>query len=195
MSKRSSRPARALLLIPLFGTVFWLTALIGSAIPGLLVLGVNVHGLSLASYAGDPGVALAPLSQQIIIDANRDTGSTVVPPAIRAERPALTNPDPAAATPAAASTAAPHVSPATSPTPTTKPTPSPSPSPTPLPLPSLVPTPTLPAILPSATPTPTPAPIPTPTPVPTPVPVPSLLPLPLPLGLPILPSLLPGLVK
>ncbi len=53
-------------LLPLFGVLFWIASVGASTIPGLLVLGVNVHGLSLASYAGDPEQHLAPVSQQVV---------------------------------------------------------------------------------------------------------------------------------
>jgi hypothetical protein len=81
MSRPSRKRFRSLILIPIFGGVFWVTALIASTIPGLLVLGVNVHGLGTASYAGDPGVAIAPLSQQILNDVGRDTGTVATPTA------------------------------------------------------------------------------------------------------------------
>ena len=55
-------------LLPLFGVLFWIASVGASTIPGLLVLGVNVHGLSLASYAGDPEQHLAPVSQQVVQD-------------------------------------------------------------------------------------------------------------------------------
>jgi carboxypeptidase family protein len=123
---------RRLALVPLFGVLFWVTALAASTIPSLLVLGVNVHGLSLASYAGDPVKHLAPLSQQVVQDLQRggqgDDGASPTP-----------------TTTARASDA--WTSPASSSSPTA------TPSASPLPLPSATP---LPSILPSPTPTPGP---------------------------------------
>ncbi|MEO6797055.1 MAG: carboxypeptidase regulatory-like domain-containing protein [Candidatus Dormibacter sp.] len=130
MSRPSRKGFRSLILIPIFGGLFWVTALIASTIPGLLVLGVNVHGLGTASYAADPTVALAPLSQQIYNDVSRDTGTVATPGG-----------DP---------------TPISSPTPVPGPTPVPSPTLQPLPVASPLPTlPPVPSILPSPTPTPT----------------------------------------
>jgi len=110
-----------LALLPLFGVLFWITALAASTIPSLLVLGVNVHGLSLASYAGDPVQHLAPLSQQVVMDLQRGAQGVdgLGPTPTTSARPS----DPWSS-------------------------PSSSPSPTPLPLPSVTP---LPSILPTAT--------------------------------------------
>jgi hypothetical protein len=145
MSRPSRKRFRSLILIPIFGGVFWVTALIASTIPGLLVLGVNVHGLGTASYAGDPGVAIAPLSQQILNDVGRDTGTVATPTA------------------SPAPVAGPSPEPSPTPVPSATPTPSPTPSatagatPSPLPLPSPLPTVSpLPTILPTPTPAPTP---------------------------------------
>jgi hypothetical protein len=135
MKHRWRRRLRGLLLIPLFGGIFWATALFASSVPALLVLGVNVHGLRIANYAGDPGGSLAPLSTKILSDVSQDTSN----------RSAL-----ASTTAGSAATASP-----------TAPTPRPTPRPTPAPIP--VPTvPPLPSILPTPSPTPVPAPTPTP---------------------------------
>ncbi len=106
--------------------LFWITALAASTIPSLLVLGVNVHGLSLASYAGDPVQHLAPLSQQVVMDLQRGTQGVdgLDPTPTTGARPS----DPWSSA-------------------------SSSPSPTPLPLPSVTP---LPSILPTPTPSPSP---------------------------------------
>ena len=124
MAARSGGRSRKLALVPLFGVLFWITALAASTIPSLLVLGVNVHGLSLARYAGDPAQHLAPLSQQVVKDLQRGAqgGNGPGPTPATNARPS----DPWSS-------------------------PSSSPSPTPLPLPSVTP---LPSILPTATPTP-----------------------------------------
>ncbi len=121
MAARSGGRWRRLALLPLFGVLFWITALAASTIPSLLVLGVNVHGLSLASYAGDPVQHLAPLSQQVVKDLQRDAQGVdgLGPTPTTSARP-----------------------------PDSWPSPSSSPSPTPLPLPSVTP---LPSILPTAT--------------------------------------------
>jgi Carboxypeptidase regulatory-like domain len=131
--------ARVLLLVPIFGAIFWVTALIASTTPGLLVLGVNVHGIGLASYAGDPGGGLAPLSSKILNDVSQDT--------IRQVGSASSN-----ATPRPTVVA-----------PATTPSSNPNPTPTPLPVPTVVPLPSLPPV-PSVTPSPTPAPTATATP-------------------------------
>jgi Carboxypeptidase regulatory-like domain/CarboxypepD_reg-like domain len=124
-TRRSGRWQK-LALVPLFGVLFWITALVASTIPSLLVLGVNVHGLSLASYAGDPVQHLAPLSQQVVWDlqpgAHGGNGPSPTPRTIARPFEPVTSP-------------------------------SPSPSSTPLPLPSVTP---LPSILPTPTPTPSP---------------------------------------
>jgi outer membrane biosynthesis protein TonB len=155
----------AIALLPLFGLIFWLAAIVASTIPALLVLGVNVHGLGLASYAGDSALQPAPLSLRVIEDARQDAGGRVTASPV---------PAPPSSVPSCGAQPTPSQS--------ASPTPKPSPTPTPLPFPTPTPIPTLPV----PSPTPTPLPLPTPTPTPTP----SLLPLPLP---PILPSLLPGL--
>jgi outer membrane biosynthesis protein TonB len=169
-------------LLPVFGLAFWAAATVASSVLSLDIIGVNVHGLGLASYAGESGLRHAPISNQMMLDALRDAvgsrGATAL-----ATRPDLT--------PANAPTSTPSPAPTQAPSP--KPTGIPLPVPTPTPLPLPVPTPT-PVPLPVPTPTPTPVPAPKPSPpTPAPTPAPGLLPLPVPI--PILPSLLPGLFK
>jgi outer membrane biosynthesis protein TonB len=158
-----------LAMFPAFALLFWMTAVLTSTLPSLLMVGVNVHGLSLTSYAGD-AAPRAPLSLRMFQDAQQDSGGAVASPA------------PATATPIGSSQGSPTASPTASPKPTPLPTPTPLPLPTPTPLP-----------LPTPTPAPIPVPTPTPTPVPTPTPAPSLLPLPLPSILP-LPPILPSVL-
>jgi carboxypeptidase family protein len=120
------RPLRSLAilaLLPLFGVVFWLTAVVASSIPNLLVVDVNVHGLTLATYAGDAEQRVAPLSLRVLDDANQDAAKVAV---------AFPTPGRSLATP----------KPAASPSPTPTPRPLPSPLPTPSPLPGPTPTPT-----------------------------------------------------
>jgi hypothetical protein len=160
MSWSSALKSLALLaLLPLFALIFWLAAVVASGAPNLLVMAVNVHGLTLTSLADSLNQPHAPISLQLLTDARNDaagvSGSSLV---------------------SAAGTAAP------APTPTgatgARPTPTPSPSAAPLPLP--LPTPTL---LPKPTPTPTPAlPLP-PVRVPGTGPLPTLR-MPLPAALP-----------
>ena len=119
------RPLRSLAilaLLPLFGMVFWLTAAVASSIPGLLVVGVNVHGLTLSTYAGDSDQRLAPLSLRVLDDANQD-----------AAKPALPTPTPSRGS------ATPKPQASASPTPTPRPVPLPLPSPS-SPLPGPTPT-------------------------------------------------------
>ena len=71
------RPLRYLAILaslPVFALLFWMTALLVSNLPGLLAIGVNVHGLSLASYAGDTALRPAPLSLRVFQDAWQDAG-------------------------------------------------------------------------------------------------------------------------
>jgi hypothetical protein len=170
------RPLRYLAILaslPAFALLFWITALLVSNLPGLLAIGINVHGLSLASYAGDSSPRPAPLSLRVLQDAQQDAGGGPGASLLSG----LSNP----------------IAPApVQPTPShpASPTPAPSPTPTALPLPT--PTPPLP--------TPTPAPsLPILPPVATPTPAPSLLPLPLssilPVPVPLVPSVLPGVVN
>jgi len=117
--RRLIRRLGALALLPLFGLVFWTAATIASSLPGLIVVAVNVHGLGLASYAGDSGQRPAPLSIQVLQDVQGDAnGSRTAAPT---------------AAPAPTPVAASHA-----PTPT--PTPVPVPVPT-LPIPTPTPTP------------------------------------------------------
>ncbi len=87
-------------------------------VPPLLVFQADVHGLTIGDYHGD-GQALAPLSQRVIDDANRDVMSTPV----SSGSPSST------ATPAEPVAASPVPS---QPLPTTAPTPAPTPTPTPI---------------------------------------------------------------
>ena len=76
------RPLRSLAilaLLPVFGVVFWLTAVVASSIPSLLVVDVNVHGLTLATYAGDSQQRVAPLSLRVLDDANQDATKAALP--------------------------------------------------------------------------------------------------------------------
>jgi len=62
-----------LALLPLFGLIFWLSAVVASSIPNVLVIAVNVHGLNLTSFAGDSSQPHAPLSLQVLSDAQQDS--------------------------------------------------------------------------------------------------------------------------
>jgi len=153
MGEPAGRRARRVALIPLFGLIFWLTALMASSVPGLLVLGVNVHGLPPTSYAGGPSVALAPLSQKIIEEARQDRRlANGAPPSAN---PSANPPAEPSGGPPPSSTH-PGASPAGTSSPVTTggsaPSPTPTPSATPAPIVSILPTP-LPTILPSPTPT------------------------------------------
>ena len=130
MTRRRRLKSLAILaLLPLFGLIFWLSAVVASSIPNVLVMAVNVHALNLTSFAGDSSQPRAPLSLQVLTDAQLDSSSG-------GSRPT------ASVTPAPATSAARGTG--------SRPTPTPSPSPpTPLPLP--VPTPT--NIVPVPTPT------------------------------------------
>ena len=156
--------------LPVFALLFWMTALLVSNLPGLLAIGVNVHGLSLASYAGDTALRPAPLSLRVFQDAQQDAGGGPGASLLSG----LSNPIAPGPVPPSASHPA-------------SPTPAPSPTPTALPLPT-------------PTPLPLPTPRPLPTPLPTAAPAPSVLPSPLPLPIPTLPlptvppGLLPGLL-
>ena len=122
---RPLRPLAILALIPVFGLVFWTTAMFASSIPSLLVLGVNVHGLSLASYAGDSGQRPAPLSLQVLQDAQRDSGGD------RASSAPTTPPAPTRTSASPSVPVAPSLGPSPSPPILPLPTPSPLPSLTP----------------------------------------------------------------
>jgi outer membrane biosynthesis protein TonB len=138
-------------LLPAFAVVFWITSLLASHVPGLLVLGVNVHGLGLATYASESAGRPAPVSLRILTDAQQDAG---------------------VAQPTPSQTASPRPTALPVPAPLPLPTPTLVPLPTPAPLP--VPTPT-PIPIPAPTPTPTPGILPVPAPLPVPI-LPSLLP-------------------
>ncbi len=116
------RSLAILALLPIFGMVFWLTAVLASDIPGPLVVGVNVHGLTLATYAGGSDQRLGPLSLRVLDDANQD-----------ATKASLPSPAPAR------SSATPRPAASSSPTPTARPVPLPLPSPS-SPLPGPTPT-------------------------------------------------------
>src|SRR5438445_1448472 len=143
---RTIRNLGIIALLPLFGLVFWAAATVASSVLGVDAIGVNVHGLGLASYAGDLNARPAPLSKQTMLDAQSDaTGD-------RGATAFTTDPTPTpangAATPTPAATPAPLPTPTPAlPVPTPTPTPLPLPTPTaatsllPLPLPSLVPVP------------------------------------------------------
>jgi hypothetical protein len=114
--RRLIRRLGALALLPLFGLVFWTAATIASSLPGLIVVAVNVHGLGLASYAGDSGQRPAPLSIQVLQDVQGDANGS--------------------------RTSAPTAAPAPTPVaPSQAPVPTPLPLPTP-PIPTPPPTPT-----------------------------------------------------
>ncbi len=125
---------RRVALVPLFGVLFWIAAIAASTIPSLLMLGVNVHGLSLASYAGDPVQHVAPLSQRPVQDLERGSNGVNPTPTTTGIPPDL------------------RTFPSATPSSTTNPAPTPSASP--LPIPSTTP---LPSILPIPTPTPSPS--------------------------------------
>ena len=161
MKQSRRRRLRGFLLIPLFGGIFWATALFASTVPGLLVLGVNVHGLGIASYAGDAGGPVAPLSPKILGDVSQDTNQSRSTPSSSpglggssAAGPVATTAPAAAARPDAWATPTATLSPGPSATPS--PAPTATPSPVPLPLPTVTPVPTI-----LATPAPTPTPAPT----------------------------------
>jgi hypothetical protein len=128
-------------LLPLFGLLFWVAATVASSVLGVDVIGVNVHGPGLASYAGDLYVRPAPLSDRIGLDAEHDaTGNRATT--------ATTQPTPASPTPTPLPLPTPTPGPLPLPTPTPLPLPTPTPTPSvlPLPLPSILP---VPSILPS----------------------------------------------
>jgi Carboxypeptidase regulatory-like domain len=125
---------RRVALVPLFGVLFWIAAIAASTIPSLLMLGVNVHGLSLASYAGDPVQHVAPLSQRPVQELERGSNGVNPTPSTTGIPPDL------------------RTFPSATPSSTTNPAPAPSASP--LPIPSTTP---LPSILPVPTPTPGPS--------------------------------------
>ena len=131
MTRRRRLKSLAILaLLPLFGVIFWLSAVVASSIPNVLVMAVNVHGLNLTSLAGDSSQPHAPLTLQVVTDAQQDS---------------INDGGSGRSTATAAPTAAPSHATGSGP----RPTPSPSRSASPVPLP--VPTPTLPGPTPAAT--------------------------------------------
>jgi hypothetical protein len=113
--KTARRRLGLLALLPLFGLVFWTAATIASSLPGLIVVAVNVHGIGLASYAGDSLQRPAPLSIQVLQDVQGDASGSRTP------------------APTASSAATP-VAPSHAPAPTPLPVPTlPIPTPTPTP--------------------------------------------------------------
>jgi len=117
--RRLIRRLGALALLPLFGLVFWSAATIASSLPGLIVVAVNVHGIGLASYAGDSPQRPAPLSIQVLQDVQGDANGSHT-----------TAPTPAPAPTPVAASHAPAPTPLPVPTP---PIPTPTPAPTPAP--------------------------------------------------------------
>src|ERR1700736_4168494 len=74
MSWRGGLKSLAILaVLPLFGLTFWLSGVVASAGPSLLVIAVNVHGLNLTSLADDSSQRHAPLSLRILADAQQDS--------------------------------------------------------------------------------------------------------------------------
>ena len=124
MTRRRWLKSLAILaLLPLFALIFWLSAVVASSIPNVLVMAVNVHGLNLTSLAGDSSQRHAPLSLQVLTDAQQDAtrgGASSTPAGIPGRGAG------------------------------SRPTPTPSPSATPLPLPT--PTNNVPAPTPAAAP-------------------------------------------
>jgi hypothetical protein len=118
--------------------LFWTAGVIGSAVPRISLLGINIHGLALADYGRDPARPLAPLGQQIIMEARADaTAGRPAPKGEASPTPsALSSPTPTSSlSPGPSPT--PPPGPSATPTPNRTPTPSPSPSPTPsLPIPA-----------------------------------------------------------
>jgi hypothetical protein len=96
---RRYRSLAVIATVPALALVFWLTAVIASGLPGLLVVGVNVHGLNLTSFAGDPAQRPAPLSLSVLDDARQDTGiptATATPHAVAPAHGTSTSPTPTA---------------------------------------------------------------------------------------------------
>jgi hypothetical protein len=167
--RRGLKRLAILAVLPLFGLTFWLSGVVASAVPSLVVIAVNVHGLNLTSLADDSGQRHAPLSLRILADAQQDsTGAT----AAKATPAATTGRGSGATrTPSPISVPLPTLRPIPVSTPTPVPTPTPTPTPAPTPKPTPAPTPT-------PTPTPSPVPLPAPSIPPTPIKLP-----PLPVGL------------
>ena len=154
MSWRGGLKSLAILaVLPLFGLTFWLSGVVASAGPSLLVIAVNVHGLNLTSLADDSSQRHAPLSLRILADAQQDSAKAYGSGATAAKATP-------ASTPGRGTRATPTPSPISVPLPTLRPIPVPTPTPTPTP-----------------TPKPTPAPTPTRRPIPLPPsPLPAIVP-------------------
>jgi hypothetical protein len=165
--RRRLKSLAILAVLPLFGLTFWLSGVVATAVPSLLVIAVNVHGLNLTSLADDSSQRHAPLSLRILADAQQDSTKAYGSGATAATAPP-------ASTPGRGTGATPMPSPISVPLPTLRPIPVPAPTPTPIPTPIPTPTPT-----PAPTPTPSVVPLPVPSIPPTPVRLP-----PLPAGLP-----------
>jgi hypothetical protein len=90
-----------------------------STVPSFLVFQTNVHSLAIGNYHG-AGQALAPLSEQVINDVNRDLtstpGPTATPLSTATPQPSLESLIPPAGKPTSAPTVTPN--PLTSPVPT-----------------------------------------------------------------------------
>ncbi|HVS06259.1 MAG TPA: carboxypeptidase regulatory-like domain-containing protein [Candidatus Dormibacteraeota bacterium] len=77
--RRLTRRLGLLALLPLLGLVFWTAATIASSLPGLMVVAVNVHGIGVASYAGDSLERPGPLSIQVLQDVQGDATASRTP--------------------------------------------------------------------------------------------------------------------
>src|SRR5207253_5238536 len=132
MTRRRWLKSLAILaLLPMFGLIFWMSAIVASGIPNVLVMAVNVHGLNVTSFAGDSTQRHAPLSLQVLTEPQQDSTRIAGPTSTPGATP------PPAATPGRGSGS--------------RPTPTPSTTPLPLPVPTrtnIIPTP------PTATPAP-----------------------------------------
>ncbi|HEX9097273.1 MAG TPA: carboxypeptidase regulatory-like domain-containing protein [Candidatus Dormibacteraeota bacterium] len=121
---------RKVALVPLFAVLFWIAAVVASTIPSVLVLGINVHGLSLASYAGDPMQHVTPLSQRVVHELGQGSNGLSPVPATTGSpsdpRPAPSRIPAPIATPTPSES--PLATPSTNPMPTALPLPAPSPA-------------------------------------------------------------------
>ena len=111
IGRRRTKSLLLLAVLPVFGLIFWLSAVVASHIPNVLVIAVDVHGLNLPSLAGDSGEPRAPLSLQVLSDALHDSGSggsnatsVTTTPTPTPSRPAGSRPTP---TPSASATSVP----------------------------------------------------------------------------------------
>lgn len=137
MNQRRRLSAFALLgLLPLMGTLFWLTAVATSGLPQTAAFVINVHGLTL----NDPPSRLrpAPLSLSVLDDAQVDA-RTATP------TPSFTPPATAGGTTTAV------LKPTPTPTQPVRPAPTPAPTATSTSTPLPLPTPSLPTPTPSPT--------------------------------------------